>query len=141
MSDPRLLLLVEDDEDDAYFTQRVLAGLAPHVSLVVVSDGDEAVDYLAGQGRWSGPAAGARPDHVLLDLKLPRRSGLDVLRWIRGQPALHDLPVTVMSGSGLHADVAEAQELGAVGYIRKPVGLDEFRVAFNDFCRSAGFLG
>lgn len=140
MSEPRLLLLVDDDPDDVFFTERVLRGLAPHVSLVVVSDGDEAVEYLSGQGRWAGPAVRARPDHVLLDLKLPRRSGLDVLRWIRGQPDLRDLPVTVMSGSGLHADVAVARDLGVVGYIRKPVGLDEFREVLAVFCRSAAFV-
>ncbi len=132
------ILLVEDDPDDAFFMTRAFASECPAAELHIVRDGEEAIAYLAGRGRYADRAAHPFPCHVLLDLKLPRLSGLEVLRWIRAQPAHAALPVTVLSGSDLPSDVAEARTLGVADYLQKAVSLPGFIEAVRRFCVSAG---
>ena len=117
MSDQHLLrvLLVEDDENDVLFFQRALRALGARLDLDIARDGEEAIRTLsAGDGR-------PLPDRILLDLKLPRRSGIEVLSWIRSNPALKDLSVTIMTSSGEPSDLARIQQLGIDEYILKPV--------------------
>lgn len=109
----RVILLVEDDPDDVFFLQEAFkkAGLAG--ALRVARDGEEAVAYLLGKD--------PRPSLVLLDLKLPRRSGLEVLEWRRGEPGMTAIPVVVLTSSVSETDVRRAYELGANAYLVKPI--------------------
>jgi CheY-like chemotaxis protein len=86
----------------------------------VLRDGDAAVAYLAGDGEYADRAAHPLPAFVLLDLKLPRRSGLEVLAWLKGRPGLRRLPVAVLTASRESPDVARAYDLGANSYLVKP---------------------
>ena len=109
------VLLVEDDDNDVVFFQRALRAHGSQVDLEIVRDGEQAVQALSRRdGR-------PMPDRVVLDLKLPRRSGLEVLTWIRSTPELRDLPVTIMTSSGEPSDLQRINELGIEEYIVKPV--------------------
>ena len=109
------VLLVEDDESDVLFFERALRGHRAQVDLEVARDGEQAVRALSRQdGR-------PPPDQVVLDLKLPRRGGLEVLAWIRSTPALRSLPVTIMTSSGEPSDLQRIRQLGIEEYIVKPV--------------------
>jgi CheY-like chemotaxis protein len=118
------VLLVEDDEDDAFLIRRAFrqAGLPNPVNHV--EDGDEAVAYLSGEGEHTDRARSPMPGLILLDLKLPCRSGLEVLAWIRAQPGIGRTPVVVLTSSRETSDVDRAFELGASGYLVKPVDAD-----------------
>ena len=120
----RTVLLVEDNATDALMVTRAFrkAGLPNPVR--VVADGDAAVAYLAGDGAYADRAAHPLPALVLLDLKLPRRSGLEVLAWLKGRPGLRRLPVAVLTSSAETPDVARAYDLGANSYLVKPVDFD-----------------
>ena len=123
-----VILLVEDNPDDVLLARRALKKAELPVALQVASDGDEAVGYLG---------AGGRPAHlslILLDLKLPKRSGLEVLRWIRAQGDLASTPVVVLTSSGEHEDIHQAYALGANSYLQMPV-------AFNGLGELLGILG
>lgn len=126
------ILLVEDDTNDVFLMQRACRKVELPNPLVVVGDGDEAVDYLSGAGRYADRAAHPLPVLVLLDLKLPRKSGLEVLDWLRRQPALKRLPVVVLTSSKEPGDVNRAYDLGANSYLVKPLGFD----ALLDLVRS-----
>ena len=117
------VLYAEDEPDDIFFMRYVweLAGI-PN-PLVEVKDGQEAIDYLAGQGAFSDRKQYPLPCLLLLDLNMPGKSGFDVLRWIRQQPNLTSLKVVVVSGSNQEADIATARSLGITDYIIKPSGL------------------
>lgn len=120
MTQPTAILLVEDNPDDAFFMQRAAkAASVPH-ELVVVATGDEAVDYLAGAGKFSDRQSFPLPLLVLLDLKLPGRSGHEVLQWIRQQPSLKSTVVVVLTTSRERSDVQKAYALGANAYLVKP---------------------
>lgn len=116
MSDKQLeVLLVEDSPEDVFFFERALkrSGRGNEVKLSIVTDGGMAVEFLERNGY--------RPDLIFLDLKLPRLSGFDVLRWIRQQDFSPSLRVIVLSGSSHEKDQALASELGAVDYVVKPI--------------------
>ncbi len=120
------ILHVEDDPNDVLLLQRAFkkaGGVAPTVS--VVNDGEEAVAYLSGTGRFDDREAHPLPSLILLDLKIPLKSGLEVLAWIRGQPSIRRLPVIVFSSSKQMADINRAYDLGANSYLVKPVVFDE----------------
>lgn len=124
MSDRNLILLVEDNPDDVLLIQRAFRRAGAGARLQLAGDGDAAVDYLGGHGAFADRGAHPLPRLVLLDLKLPRRSGLEVLQWVRGQPPLMGLPVVVLTSSGEGADVQQAYALGANSYLVKPVEFD-----------------
>jgi two-component system response regulator len=111
---PNRILLVEDSAEDVLFFKRAVAKAALRCSLEVVANGQLAIDRLS---------AGAlpRPTHVLLDLKMPLVSGLEVLAWIRSQPAVATLPVIVLTSSQLSSDSSRANELGVDAFLVKPV--------------------
>lgn len=115
------ILLVEDNPDDVLLTQRAVRKAGLNISLSVVGDGDEAVAYLEGAGRFADRHAHPYPTLVLLDLKLPKRSGWEVLRWIREQPGLITTPVVVLTSSTEDEDIKKAYECGANSYLQKPV--------------------
>jgi CheY-like chemotaxis protein len=120
----RTILLVEDDPNDILLTQRAFrkANLA-HASLQIVSDGDSAVFYLSGEGKYSDRDRYPLPVLILLDLKLPRLSGHEILSWLRQQPSLKRLPVIMLTSSKENMDINQAYDLGANSYLVKPVGL------------------
>lgn len=128
MSDAqRTVLLVEDEPGDALLAQTVYAKELPAVSLVTLEDGEAAIAYLEGRGEWVDRVRWPLPAYVLLDLKLPRRSGFEVLEAARQRPELARLPIVVLSSSHVPDDIARACRLGANSYLVKPVGLGELR--------------
>ena len=125
----KMILLVEDNPSDVGLTQRARAKSRIANELVVVEDGQEALDYLFGQGPYTGREAGDAPALVLLDLKLPGVDGLEVLRQIRADPRTRRLPVVILTTSKEEQDVAQSYDLGANSYIRKPVDFTQFAQA------------
>lgn len=119
-----VVLLVEDNVDDVILIERAFEKARIVNPLRVVGDGDEALDYLGGRGKYNDRAAYPLPAFVLLDLKLPRRSGLDVLTWMRSEPCVKRIPVIVLTSSRESVDVDRAYELGVNSYLCKPVAFD-----------------
>lgn len=118
------ILLVEDDPNDVLLLRRAFRKANLANPLVAVGDGEQATAYLAGGGEYSDRDRFPLPIIILLDLKLPRRSGLEVLAWLRNQPKLRRLPVVVLTASRELADINTAYELGASSYLVKPVAFD-----------------
>jgi DNA-binding response OmpR family regulator len=125
MSGLPIVLLVEDEEQDVILTQRAFKKAQISCDLRVATDGDQAVDYLGATGEFSDRAANPIPTLILLDLKLPRRNGHEVLRWLRAQPILKQVPVVMLTSSKESEDLKKAYELGANSYLIKPVSFDE----------------
>jgi CheY-like chemotaxis protein len=113
------VLYVDDDENDAFFMCHAWELAQITHPLIHLKDGQAAMDYLDGQGRYSDRKQHPFPCLLLLDLKMPRKSGFDVLYWLRERPALAALRVVVISGSDQSEDVARARDLGAIDYIVK----------------------
>ena len=129
------ILLVEDDENDVFFFQRALNKAGITNPLQVARDGQEAVDYLRGSGKFAERAKFPLPGLILLDLKLPFLMGLDVLKWIRQQSDLSPI-VVILSSSRQDDDVEAAYRLGANAYLVKPADvskLEGMARAINDF--------
>jgi len=118
------ILLVEDNPDDAELLEYAFrkAGIAN--PLLAVTDGDAAVEYVGGTGAYADRRRHPIPELILLDLKLPRRSGFEVLAFIRGQDATRHTPVVVLTSSSQPADIQRAYEAGANSYLVKPADLD-----------------
>lgn len=123
---PAPILLVEDNADDVLLTQRALKKAQVVNPVVVARDGAEALDWLWCAGAYAGRDPTEQPAVVLLDLKLPRIDGLEVLRRLRAHPRTALLRVVVLTSSKEDADVEEAYKSGANSYIRKPVDFDTF---------------
>ena len=122
----KIILLVEDNPDDVMLTQRALKKSKILNELLVAKDGVEAVEYLFSTGKYAGRDAKALPQVVLLDLKMPRMDGLEVLQRIRADERTKLLPVVVLTTSSEDRDRIESYKLGANSYIRKPVDFDQF---------------
>jgi CheY-like chemotaxis protein len=121
-----LVLAAEDEESDAVLLQLAFGRAGLPNLLVIVRDGQEAIEYLS---RWVPYADGDSdplPSLLLLDLKMPRMTGFDVLAWLRDKPQFKDLPVVVLSSSSHESDIQRARELGAWDYHIKPHGLHQF---------------
>ena len=129
MNSTKAILLVEDNPSDADLTRRALA--KGHISneLVVAEDGQEALDYLRGEGAYAGRAISETPSLILLDLKLPKVSGLEVLRAIRANARTRRVPVVILTSSKEEEDVGAGYDLGVNSYVRKPVDFKEFQAA------------
>ena len=134
MSDTKHILLVEDNADDELLTRRAFKKNNIMNDVVVARDGAEALDYLFGTGTHAGRNVNDLPQLVLLDLNLPRVSGLDVLRRIRGDDRTKLLNVVVLTSSKEDEDVLRSYSLGANSFVRKPV---EFQ-AFTEAVRTLG---
>jgi DNA-binding response OmpR family regulator len=114
------ILVIEDDPDDALFLERAFRKARVPGFDRVLRDGQEAIAYLDGRGVYADRRAHPMPTHLLLDLKLPKISGLEVLTWVRGSSQLCALPVAVLSSSGEGSDRERARQLGIDGYFVKP---------------------
>jgi len=121
----KMILLVEDNPDDEALTLRAVKKHMPH-GIVVARDGAEALDFLFGTGRFTGRDLSVSPLLVLLDLKLPKVNGLEVLRRIRGDARTRVIPVVVFTSSTEEQDILDCYSLGANSYIRKPVDYNQF---------------
>lgn len=119
------ILQVEDDENDVLLLRYVLRAAGIPNALVTVSDGQEAIAYLSGEGEYADRARHPLPCLVLLDLKMPIKNGFDVLRWVRAQPALRCLVIVVMTASADQQDIDRAYDLGANAFVIKPTGTDQ----------------
>ena len=118
------ILLVEDDPNDIILIKRAFEKTRITNPLQVVEDGEEAISYLAGKGRYADREKYPLPMLLLLDLKLPRKSGHEVLEWLRQQPILKRLTVVVLTSSQQSSDINRAYDLGANSYLVKPVTFD-----------------
>jgi CheY-like chemotaxis protein len=121
----RPILYADDDENDVFLMQRAFSKAGVVNPLCTVQDGREAVDYLAGSGRFADREQHPLPCLMLLDLNMPGKSGLDVLKWLRAQPVTATLPVVVFTSSNQESDIHRAYSLGANGYLVKPGKPDE----------------
>ena len=121
------ILLVEDDQDDIFIFKRALVAANVLNPVVVLNNGQAAVDYLSHQGEYSSPEKNPLPFVIFLDLKLPYLDGFEVLTWIRQQPQLSSVIVVVLSGSDESRDHKKTYELGARSYLVKPSGAQEIR--------------
>lgn len=132
----RPLLLVEDDPNSVTFFQYALTTVKVAHTLQVAADGQEAIEYLEGLGKFADRQAYPMPGLVLLDLRMPRATGFEVLERIRKNFGTGSLPIVVFTGSANAADIAKAYALGANGYLVKPTQLEELVTivrAINDF--------
>lgn len=120
------ILLVEDNADDVDLTLRALRRNKIANDVIVVRDGVEALDYLFAAGQYAGRDPAALPQVVLLDLKLPRLDGLQVLERIRANPKTRLLPIVILTSSTEQRDLLTGYTLGANSYIRKPVDFEQF---------------
>jgi two-component system, response regulator len=134
LADELEILLVEDNIHDAELTIRALKRRNLANNLVHVQDGAEALDFLFGQGAYAHRDIGQHPKVVLLDLKLPKVDGLEVLRAIKSDPRTKRIPIVVMTSSQEQRDVVESYQLGVNSYVVKPVD-------FNNFSKAVAELG
>jgi len=132
--DKKIILLVEDNPNDEALTLRALKKNNIQNEVVVARDGVEALDYLFGAGSYAGRDTKVLPQVVLLDLKLPKVDGLEVLKRIRADERTKLLPVVILTSSKEEQDLIAGYGLGANSYIRKPVD-------FNQFIQAVGQLG
>ena len=118
------ILLAEDEQNDVFLIRRAFQKAQLLNPIRVVSDGHEAISYLRGDGKYADREQFPLPTLVLLDLKMPRLGGFDVIAWVRQQPGLKRLPLVVLTSSKEGPDVNRAYELGANTYLVKPVEFD-----------------
>lgn len=122
----KIILLVEDNPDDEALTLRALKKNNIRNEIIVARDGVEALDYLFGAGAYAGRDPADLPSVVLLDLKLPKVDGLEVLRRVRADERTKFLPVVILTSSKEEQDLQEGYSQGCNSYVRKPVNYDEF---------------
>ena len=128
------ILLVEDNPHDEELAMLAFKKANLHQEVIVVRDGAEALDYIFCRGKFKGDDCFPTPKIILLDLKLPKIHGLEVLRQIKNDPENMKIPVVILSSSNQERDIIECYELGANSYIVKPVD-------FNEFTETVGQLG
>ena len=139
-----VVLLVEDDPNDVLFLKRAFTKAGVTLPVRVARDGQEAIDYLTNAGRFQDPEQHPRPCLVVLDLKLPKRTGLEVLQWLRRREEFSDLPVVMVTSSGEVEDRARVMHHGVEAYHVKPVTFDELlglareiRTEVEEHCKDA----
>ena len=126
-SDKTVILVAEDNEADVMAIRRAFQDTGGDYVLHIVANGEEAIAYLRGEGRYSDRAKYGIPDLFLLDLKMPRKDGFDVLAWLQKQPGLSTLRTVVLTTSDQIKDVNRAYSLGASSFLVKPLSFSEFK--------------
>ncbi len=125
-NDPRLVVLMADDDEDDYILVKTALQASPTpVDLRWVEDGEEALDYLLHSGKYIAHENSPRPDLILLDLRMPRKDGLETLREIKGHPYLREIPVVVLTSSTRQEYMSYGLRLGADSFVVKPHSLEE----------------
>jgi CheY-like chemotaxis protein len=132
MSLKRTILVADDDQNDVFFLRRAFQKSGVDHSVVHVSDGQEAIDYLRGDADYGDRARFPLPVLLLLDLKMPKVDGFDVLHWLKGRSELKELPVVVLSSSSREDDIERARSLGADDYRVKPADFEQLLVLAQD---------
>lgn len=128
----KIILLVEDNPDDIELTLRALKKNKIMNKVIVAHDGAEALDYLFGTGAYAGRDLEIMPTVILLDIKLPKIDGLEVLRRLRTQPRTKLLPVVILTSSKEELDLMKSYSLGVNSYVRKPVDFSQFAEAVSN---------
>ena len=126
-----VILLIEDDHGDQLLTCEALSESALAHQIVVVSDGEEALEYLNQTGRYSDGARAPRPDLILLDLNMPKINGRQLASKLKSDPRLQTIPIVVLSTSDYHDDVAHCYRTGVNSYVHKPTNYDDFVATIN----------
>jgi two-component system, response regulator len=126
MMEEKVILLVDDNEHDVFLTQRALKKSNLANELIVANDGQEALDYLFGKGKYAGRDLNSMPVVTLLDIKMPRVDGFEVLKQIRANPLTKYLPVVMLTASKEDIDIVKGYAEGCNAYVTKPVGFDQF---------------
>jgi len=126
MPDQEIILLAEDSEDDILLIQRAFKAAFISKTVQVVRDGEECIAYLSGIGKFSDRSQFPLPELLLLDLKMPRVDGFEVLSWLRKQPSLNSLRVIVLTSSEAVRDVNRAYDLGANSFLSKPIDFQNY---------------
>jgi len=129
---PPTILIIDDDPADQFLMQEAMQTANLQYSLRLVSDGDEALEYLYKRGRYEDRAKAPRPDLILLDLNMPRFNGRQVARAIKSDPNLKNIPIVVLTTSASDTDVQELYSIGVNSYVQKPSNFDEFTNALRD---------
>lgn len=127
----KMILLVEDNPDDEALTMRALKQSKLANEIVITRDGSEALEFMFGTGKYEGREVSHTPAVVLLDLKLPKLSGLEVLERLRADPRTKLVPVVVLTSSSEDEDMLRSYQLGANSYVRKPVVFGKFADAVS----------
>ena len=127
------LLVVEDSEDDIFFIERIFKQLGARCHLRFARDGFEAVEYLSGKGKFKDRTQYPIPSIILMDLKMPRKNGFEVLEWMHEQPEIKLIPTIVVTSSTLQEDVTKAYRLGANAVMNKPVDKDSLLQMLKSF--------
>ena len=122
----KTVLVVEDSDDDLFLMKMACKRTGIPHNLTFVTDGDAAIHYLGGTGPFTDRVTNPLPDLIFLDIKLPKRDGHQVLKWIREQAAFKTLPVVMLTASARNTDVNRAYELGVTSYLRKAANQAEF---------------
>ena len=137
MASQNTILLADDSEDDEILLKRVLrlSGLANPV--ILVHDGEEAIAYLKGDGPYGDREKHPLPKVLMLDLKMPKKNGFEVLQWVKAQPALKDILVVVLTSSDRTEDVERSYQMGANSFLSKPCRVEDVRNLAKGF---PGFL-
>jgi CheY-like chemotaxis protein len=133
MSEPGHILVAEDDPTDAYFFERAFRRADIPVALHFVRDGQEVLDYLQGAGQYADRTRYPLPHLLLLDLKMPRLDGFNVLEWVRKRPALNNMLIVIFSSSDEPRDINRAYGLGANSYLVKPHSMAELTALVGRF--------
>jgi CheY-like chemotaxis protein len=137
------ILIAEDEDDEAFLLERGLKKAAITNPIRRVKNGEQAIQYLAGTGAYTDRARDPLPIVVLLDLNMPKKSGFEVLAWIRAQPALKALAVDIFSGSSREEDIEKAFHHGANLYLKKPItllDLDRLLQSYRQLLLSRGLI-
>ncbi len=121
-----VVLLVEDDPEDQALTKRAFGKAVFRADLRIVSDGQEAMDYLLGKGKFSAPQSAPKPNLILLDLNMPNLDGPEVLKRVRAHPDLRRIPIVVLTTSNHEEDVLRSYDSGCNSFITKPLEMDAF---------------
>ncbi|MET0263965.1 MAG: response regulator [Rariglobus sp.] len=135
------ILYAEDDENDVFFMQRAFAKAGGPEQLVVVPDGQKAVDYVLGRAEFTDREVHPLPSLVMLDVKMPHLTGIEALRVLREEGVNRELPVVMLTSSTQQADIAVAHQLGANGYFVKPSNANELIGLLKNLTVAANTVG
>ena len=135
---PFTVLLVEDDLSDIFLVKRAFKMARIQNPLQVVTDGEEAIQYLRGEGKYGDRTAYPLPKLIVMDIKMPRRTGFEVLEWVKGNHLLRCIPIIIVSSSDNPADINHAYESGVNAYMVKPVDFHKVEHLFHSITQYWG---